>query len=675
MPHFKSLCSAFALTAFSTTLIASAQTAESEEDTSRQKTVAVWGTAVSSDSLYLGEGEIALKQADHLSDLLRTIPGVDIGGTHSVNSRINIRGLDDRNLSVYIDGALQTNYLYHHLGNLLINPDILESADIQTGNNSVTFGGIGGAVRFNTKDASDQLVDGQQFGGRLMASYNDNAQTGFSATGYGQLTESVDGLLYFNRIDRDNFTDGSGRDTIGSDGTTDNLLAKIGFDLTPTQRIELGYDRLEDSGDYTQRPDMGVLTNQAITGDVLIPTEYTRETFNATYLLDLGAPFSLEATYYANDMDLWRDERSPNIPRSPLVIREAVADNQGINLLAQSDIQFGGIGHTFKYGVEYFDQSLAYVSDVEAGVAAIEQEARDLGIFLEDELNFSDRVYIRPGVRYNEYEVNYLETGESSSWDNFTFGLGGEIIIVEGLSLVASYHELFKGPELTEPFGSSAATVKVVNPDLQPQTGDNQEFGIRFAKTIDGADLTAGANVFKTTINDFMAETTSNGAVFDTNIGDAEIEGIEISLGWAYGQVDLLGTYASSDLDVSGLDLSAVSTESLREIGEQLGFEVTYDLPHFNTVANWNVQAVLDKDTATGETKPGYTVHNISVRSDNIAGISGLSVTAGVDNLLDETYTSHASRTGSTFHPVFGPLELYDVEPGRNFKLTLAKVF
>ena len=119
-----------------------AQAQDAADAESVQDTVVVWGTAVTSNSLYLGEGEIELKQADHLSDLLRTVPGVDIGGTHSVNSRINIRGLDDRNLNVYIDGALQTNYLYHHMGNLLINADILESADVQLGANTVTHGGI-----------------------------------------------------------------------------------------------------------------------------------------------------------------------------------------------------------------------------------------------------------------------------------------------------------------------------------------------------------------------------------------------------------------------------------------------------------------------------------------------------------------------------------------------------
>ncbi|MCI4644123.1 MAG: TonB-dependent receptor [Hyphomonadaceae bacterium] len=648
---------------------------ESSEESARQETVVVWGTAVSANSLYLGEEEIALKQADHLSDLLRSVPGVDIGGTHSVNSRINIRGLDDRNLNVYIDGALQTNYLYHHIGNLLINADILQSADVQLGANTVTHGGIGGAVRFDTKDAADLLVGQNRFGGRLMASYNDNAQIGVSGTAYGQFTDRIDALVYYNQIDRDNFEDGSGRETIGSDGTTENWLGKIGLDLTDNQRIELSYDRLEDSGDYTQRPDMGVLTNEAITGDILIPTEYTRETVNLSYDLDLGDLFALNATYYMNDMTLWRDERNPAIPRSALAIREAQADNEGVNLLAISRLETGPVRHTVKYGLELFDQQLGYVSDIEAGVPAIQQEARDLGIFLEDELNFSDRVYIRPGIRFNDYEVSYLATGDSGSWDDVTFGLAGEVVVIEGLSLVASYTELFKGPELAEPFGGSTQAIKVVNPDLDPQTGDNTELGVRFARSFGEARIFAGANWFETTLDDFIAESSANGEAFDANLGTAKIDGIEASLGWGYGELDLLATYATSDFDGSELNLASVTTESIREIGDQFGFAADYYFPAYKLTANWNAQIISDKTTVSGELKPGYSVHNVSVRADDLAGVAGLALTAGVDNLFDEAYTSHASRTGSTFHPVFGPLELYDVEPGRNIKITVSKTF
>ena len=50
-------------------------------------------------------------------------------------------------------------------------------------------------------------------------------------------------------------------------------------------------------------------------------------------------------------------------------------------------------------------------------------------------------------------------------------------------------------------------------------------------------------------------------------------------------------------------------------------------------------------------------------------------MTLGIENLLDKLYVSHASRTGTTTHPVFGALELSDYEPGRNIKLSVAYKF
>ena len=92
-------------------------------------------------SIYLNGDAIANKQADHISDLLRTIPGVDVGGAHSLNQRITIRSMDDKDLDISIDGAKQNSYMYHHMGNLQIHADILKSVDLEIGSNSVINGG------------------------------------------------------------------------------------------------------------------------------------------------------------------------------------------------------------------------------------------------------------------------------------------------------------------------------------------------------------------------------------------------------------------------------------------------------------------------------------------------------------------------------------------------------
>lgn len=139
-----------------------------EQGSEADEQMIVWGTQVSSSSEYLGDQDISLRQADHMSDLLRSIPGVDVGGTHSVNQRINIRGLGETDLDIRLDGASQHANMFHHIGNLTLNPDILKSVDIQVGNNSVTQSGLGGAVYFETKNALDLLTYGERFGARFM---------------------------------------------------------------------------------------------------------------------------------------------------------------------------------------------------------------------------------------------------------------------------------------------------------------------------------------------------------------------------------------------------------------------------------------------------------------------------------------------------------------------------
>lgn len=51
-------------------------------DNQSLETVEIWETQVTSSSLNMGSGTIETKQADHLSDLLRDLPGVEIGRAH-----------------------------------------------------------------------------------------------------------------------------------------------------------------------------------------------------------------------------------------------------------------------------------------------------------------------------------------------------------------------------------------------------------------------------------------------------------------------------------------------------------------------------------------------------------------------------------------------------------------
>ncbi|HBW98354.1 MAG TPA: TonB-dependent siderophore receptor, partial [Pseudoalteromonas sp.] len=70
----------------------------------------VWGTTITNDSLL--QDDIERKQANHLSDLLRDQAGIDVGGSHSIVQGINIRGVDDLDLNITVDGISQNNNMF-----------------------------------------------------------------------------------------------------------------------------------------------------------------------------------------------------------------------------------------------------------------------------------------------------------------------------------------------------------------------------------------------------------------------------------------------------------------------------------------------------------------------------------------------------------------------------------
>jgi len=62
-----------------------------------------------------------------LADLFRGVPSVSVGGGVGVAQKIYVRGLEDSLLNVTIDGAPQRGTLFHHIGRVTIEPELLET--------------------------------------------------------------------------------------------------------------------------------------------------------------------------------------------------------------------------------------------------------------------------------------------------------------------------------------------------------------------------------------------------------------------------------------------------------------------------------------------------------------------------------------------------------------------
>lgn len=662
----------------------------------------VWGTRVWASSLALDEEDVAIKQADHISDLLRPIPGVDVGGAHSLNQRITIRSMDDKDLRITIDGASQNTYMYHHMGNLQIHADILQSAEIQLGTNSVINGGLGGSVHFETKSADQLLREDQQFGARVQAGYGNNHGSSVALTGYGQFTDSLDALAYYNAIARDNYTVGGGEildangdeipgtdgDVRGLEGDLSDMLLKFGWDFGKNQRLELGYEMYQDEGDYSYRPDMGLATDLAITNSLevplLWPTEFTRDTLTLNYDAWLGGHTTVKAALFKNTSELSRDERgwaqNPDFAVSAGFV-EGEAENTGLNVLAET--QFGN--QLFAYGVEAIKYDTYYNTTGDGGATSGE-DATSTAVFVQDRIEVGNFALI-PGVRYNNYELNAVVVDDSFS--EVTGALAGEYTPTDNLLLKLSATQLFKGPEIGEVF-TGAGLYDASNPDIEAETGLNTEFSIAWRNDL----IDAGFTLFETEIENYIYDYawSLNNEYWKDNVGDMTLDGYEAYAGVTVDNLYIQLTYSVADSELDAYapynnpadeDRYLDGARIDRKQGDTVGINLDYEMPDIDVALHWDVMIVddlaagRDLDGATlDNAKDGFTVHNVSARwAPAEGGMEGFSLTVGVDNLFDEFYASQSSRTGVSFHPRFGELYLQDYEPGRNIKTTVAYVF
>jgi hemoglobin/transferrin/lactoferrin receptor protein len=637
------------------------------DETQVMDELVVWGTSVSSSSEYLGDQDISLKQADHMSDLLRDLPGVDVGGTHSLTQRINIRSLGESDLDIRLDGASQHANMFHHIGNLTLNPDIIKSVDINVGNNSVTQSGIGGTVLFETKDGKDLLRADEQFGARVYGGYASNNSQQGSLTTYGMLNEKVDGMIYGNLVDRDNFEDGDGTETYGSAGQVSNMLFKVGFEPSSQHRFELSYDMYRDSGDYSPRPDMSGDANQAFSNALLIPTDYDRDTFTASYEL-LGSVHSGKVNLYVSTTEITRDETvmAGVWPTNRVSINTATNQNIGMNTQFESNTVLAGFDNQLTYGIDLMNQNS---TSSYGGSKFMDENVLSSAVFFEDKFYFTSAFSITAGLRYDNFRRD-AETSDKT-FDDVTWALGTDWDITDNVTLFASTRSLFKGPELLETF-IQYQDVTYLDDDIKAETGLNSEVGVRYAQRFGEHAFSANATLFQTNINDYIAETWESTAYIVENVGDAEIKGFELSATYGYDAFFAKASYSRSDSDntTTGGPLLDANGRSM-DIGDSISLGLDYEAESIDTLFGITSNFVLEEDNVEdgSAVKSAYNTHDLYVQWMP-SQVDGLQVTFGIDNFTNELYTSHASRTGAGRGVTFD-----DYEPGRNYKLSAAYQF
>ena len=662
-----------------------AQSLENQnEETKSIERVAVVGAAT---NLSITAEDIEQFQANDLADVFRESPSVSVGGSVGVAQKIFIRGLEDAYLNVTVDGAQQTSTLFHHIGRVTLDPDLLKQIDVQAGAGEATSGpgAIGGSIRFKTKDAQDLLRGDEQFGGRVKASYLSNEGTRYSGSLYGKLSDSWGLLGYYSTVDRDNFEDGDGNEVLGTAADQDLMFLKASGYIADNQYLSISAEQRDEEGEFSARPNWVVLE-----GAPLYPSEAERDTYVANYRFDHSALVFLEATAYQTSSS-FRGGRFDFL---------SDIDTYGFDIRNTTDIS----NHVFTYGIDYRKDEVE--SGPGVGPVQNAEEGSVMGIYAQAHSNITPELLLSYGVRYDDFDFQQQiliddyygtpVTDEPSGLDDneLSFNVGLEYQLTEAWTLGLGYAEAARGKQIGDGFTLDeylydGEDVPVVASDVVPETVTNIEASIEYSAN----NLNARLSAYESTIDDVLFSGYQGNSVFN-NIGDLESSGVEFNLAYRWDSVDVYFGFSSVDVELMPReDLYSVPYNSIDINGYEfvglgnsrgdtwvLGadYTVTADISvgfNITMVDDINIDT-LHQALENGWTDSLYSLNKADYTLVDIYGewevTNDLRLNLAVTNLFDEAYIDHSSvgDYSEVFPSVIGPQEA-----GRDIRLSVTYDF
>lgn len=639
----------------------------------------------------IDRAEIELTQANDLNDLFRNVPSVAVGGSLGIAQKIYVRGLEDSLLNVTIDGAPQRGTLFHHVGRVTIEPELLENVEVQAGAGEATsgFGAVGGAIRFRTVDPVDLLRGGRDYGTIAKAGWFSNDGYKLSATAYARLFGDVGILGSVVHVDRDDFRDGDGKTLRGTGARQQLGFAKLGGELGGGHRLTLSYEHRDEEGAFGQRPNWPARAN-----DRLFPVEGKRRTAIANYGLATDAGTDIEATGYWTRSEFTQDR----FDRWGLYGAEI--ESYGFDARAR----IRRAGHDLTIGAEYRSDRVVskYLGDPamwqpwawDPAIGRFEETGSLMGIYIQDRWRVAEPLLLSFGARYDAYDVNLVTYRDGTDSDGFSFNGGATLDVAPGLSLNAGYAEAFRGKEIGDAFTLEKRPGRLsLSPTLRPERVENVEAGVRYH--LDG--ISASAVYYRMNIRDVILDqlgrTVSQpqqDAVYYENVGDFKADGFELRAGYRTGPFSIDGYYNHYDSRLNGNRIEGYEQIALgNSMGDNWAISAAFDpspaLGFRATVTTYRDLddiEVLFRESELGFIdgtrfidKPGYSVVDLFARWQPF-GTDTAELQAAVYNLFDKQYRAHASvgdyaQIGDPDYAIVQGLP----EPGRNVRLTAALRF
>lgn len=619
-----------------------------ENESIQLDTVKVTGNTITPETNSVSAEQIEKIQANDLQDLFSQSPEVTIGGGPGFAQKLYIRGVEDQLLNITIDGAQQATRQFHHAGRISIEPELLKRVEVNAGAGNALSGpgALGGSVKFTTKDPEDMLKPGDQFGGLVKGMFSSNTDSFKTNTSlFGRLTDDWSAMVSYTQADVDNYEDGNGDEMLGTEADQEYLFAKVVGHLTDSQTLRLSYEKREDEGERSQRPQWRVAGFNP-----LYPIESERETITLNYTLNpINNPYlDLALTLYDTETEMFQNGRF-----GPFT---GTGESTGFDLRNTSILGM----HNVTYGVDYREDKT--IAD---GVSeSAKDDSKVKGIYIQDDIYITDALLLSGGMRYDDYELENEFANTQYSEDDVSHNIGLNFHFTENFSAFASYAEAFKGPLAQDTFKvgftSNAA-------DLKPEKAENIEFGVAY----ESISWFGSAKAYRSEIQDVIGVSPSNRNLFD-NIGDLDSDGYILEVGHRWKSVMARLSYHYNDAEVDGVEANAYDHNGIANTVRDtviVSMDYQYD-PQWNF--GWNARFVKGRDnveSSLGEVdQPGFGVHDLYVQWTP-STTEDVRIGLALRNVLDKDYLDHSSVANYE-----GILSGYN-EPGRDVRLSVAWQF
>jgi len=670
--------------------------------------------------------------ARDISEIIRTMPGVNLTGNSTSgqrgnNRQIDIRGMGPENTLILIDGKPVTSRNSIRLGwrgerdtrgdTSWVPPEMIERIDVIRGPAAARYGNgaAGGVVNIITKKVNNEWHGSWDTFMNLPEHKDEGStkRTNFSLTGPmgGDFSFRLNGNLDKTQADAWDINQGhqSERTGIyqntlpaGREGVENkDINGVLRWDFAPMQSLEL-------QAGYSRQNNLYAGDTQNTNTNNFVKENYGKET-NRLYRQNYSLTWSggwdngITTSTWAQYEHTRNSRKGEGLAGGTEGIfnSDKFVDIDLDDVLLHSEINLPidfVFDQTLTLGTEWNQQRMkdmasntqTFMGGTIPGYSSTNRspysQAEIFSLFAEDNIEVTDTTMLTPALRFDHHSIvgdNWSPSLNLSQglWDDFTLKMG--------------IARAYKAPSLyqTNPnyilyskgqgcYASASGCYLQGNEDLKAETSINKEIGLEFKRDGWLAGATWFRNDYRDKIEAGYSPVYTNGSGTDLykweNVPKAVVEGLEGTLNvpvsetvnWTNNVTYML----QSKNKETGDRLSIIPEYTLNST---LSWQVYQDFSVQSTFT-WYGKQQPKKYNYKGQPATGTELNEVSPYS--ILGLSGtwdatkyVSFTAGIDNLFDKRHwrAGNAQTTGGATGYMYGAgAETYN-ESGRTYYMSV----